>query len=84
MVKRKSLKEDSVLESLRLDYTDLTQDEFVVKCGLSRTTYQRWVRDNIAPRLTPEQITNVCRTCRISFNTFFSKLGLDISDIPKK
>ena len=84
MNKRKSSYEDSVLESLRLDYTDLTQDEFIVKCGLSRTTYQRWVRDNIQPRLTPIQIANVCRTCQISFNTFFSKLGLDISDIPKK
>jgi transcriptional regulator with XRE-family HTH domain len=82
--KRKSSSEDWVLETLRLDYTDLTQDEFIVRCGLSRTTYQRWVRDKLTPRLTPEQIANVCRICRISFNTFFSKLGLDISDIPKK
>jgi transcriptional regulator with XRE-family HTH domain len=82
--KRKSSSEDWVLETLRLDYTDLTQDEFIVKCGLSRTTYQRWVREKLAPRLTPEQIANVCRICRISFNTFFSKLGLDTSDIPKK
>lgn len=84
MNKRKSSSEDWVLETLRLDYTDLTQDEFIVRCGLSRTTYQRWVRDKLTPRLTPEQIANVCRICRISFNTFFSKLGLDISDIPKK
>ena len=75
---------DWVLEALRLDYTDLNQDEFIVKCGLSRTTYQRWVRDKSSPRLTPEQIVNVCRICKISFNTFFSKLGLNVSGIPKK
>lgn len=84
MSKRKSSNEDWVLENLRLDYTDLTQDEFILKCGLSRTTYQRWVREKLTPRLTPEQITNVCRICRISFNTFFLKLGIDISDIPKR
>jgi len=72
------------LETLRLDYTDLTQDEFILECGLSRTTYQRWVRENLTPRLTPEQIANVCRICRISFNTFFSKLGINLSNIPKK
>jgi transcriptional regulator with XRE-family HTH domain len=82
--KRKSSNEDWVLETLRLDYTDLTQDEFIVKCGLSRTTYQRWVRGKAAPRLTPEQIVNVCRICRISFSTFFTKLGLNVGDIPKK
>jgi len=72
------------LESLRLDYTDLNQDEFVVKCGVSRTTYQRWIRNGKEPRLTPSQILNICRTCRIPFNKFFETIGLDISDIPKK
>jgi transcriptional regulator with XRE-family HTH domain len=71
----------SVLEALRIDYTDLSQDEFVVKCELSRTTYQRWIRENISPRLTPEQIVAICRVCHISLNTFFQKLGFDISEI---
>lgn len=84
MDRRKSVDKDYILESLRLDYTDLNQDEFIVKCKLSRATYHRWLRENKPPRLTPEQIANICRICRISFNTFFSKLGLDISDIPKK
>lgn len=84
MDKRKSTDRNYILESLRLDYTDLTQDEFIVKCGLARATYQRWTRESKSPRLTPEQITNICRICRISFNTFFSKLGLDVSGIPKR
>ncbi len=84
MDRRKSIDKDYILESLRLDYTDLSQDEFVIKCGLTRATYHRWLRENRLPRLTPEQIISVCRICQISFNTFFTKLGLDVSDIPKK
>lgn len=84
MDKRKSQDKNYVLESIRLDYTDLTQDEFIVLCGLSRATYHRWLRENKPPRLTPEQIYEVCRICRISFNTFFSKLGLDVSILPEK
>lgn len=74
-------KSKSVLEVIRTDYTDLSQDEFIVRCELSRTTYQRWVRDNISPRLTPEQIIAICRTCRISLNTLFKKLGFDLSEL---
>jgi transcriptional regulator with XRE-family HTH domain len=82
MKKKKSQsKSNSVLEALRTDYTDLSQDEFIVKCELSRTTYQRWIRDNISPRLTPDQIIAICRICQISLNTFFRKLGFDMSDI---
>ena len=81
---RKTQDSDYVLEALRLDYTELTQDEFIVMCKLSRATYHRWLRENKPPRLTPDQILRVCEICRISFNTFFSKLGLDISNVPKK
>ena len=84
MDQRKSFDRDYVLESLRLDYTNLNQDEFIVKCGLSRATYHRWLREKKTPRLTPEQIINICKICQISFNTMFSKLGFDISDVPKK
>ena len=84
MDKRKSQDREYVLESIRLDCTELTQDEFIVLCGLSRATYHRWLRENKPPRLTPEQIYKVCKVCRISFNTFFLKLGLDVSAIPKK
>lgn len=72
------------MESLRLDHTDLNQDEFVIKIGVSRTTYQRWLREDKEPRLTPSQIINLCSICNISFNTFFQSLGKDISKVPQK
>ncbi len=84
MSRKRFSQKESALETLRLDYTDLNQDEFVIKIGVSRTTYQRWIREDKEPRLTPSQITNICSICKISFNTFFESLGLDISEVPKK
>jgi transcriptional regulator with XRE-family HTH domain len=75
---------ESPLEKLRLDYTNLNQDEFVVKCGLSRATYRRWITGETTPKFTAEQIINICRICQISFALFFTKLGVDISGIPEK
>lgn len=84
MSKRRISNKESALESLRLDYTDLSQDEFIVKCGVSRTTYQRWIRNKEEPRLIPSQVANVCRICKISLWKFYEVIGIDISDIPKK
>jgi transcriptional regulator with XRE-family HTH domain len=84
MSKRKVSKEESTLEGLRIDYTDLNQYEFVAKCGLSLATYQRWIYGKKEPRLTPTQIINVCRVCNISMNQFFKAFDIDLSGIPKK
>ena len=84
MSKRRISNKESALESLRLNYTDLNQDEFVVKCGFTRATYQRWIGSNKEPRLTPTQIAQVCRICQIPMSKFFQTFNLDISDIPKK
>ena len=74
--KSKSREEvESPLEVLRLSYTDLTQDEFCVACGIPRTTYQRINRN--APekmKLTIEQIYKICRVCKISADKFLSIL----------
>jgi transcriptional regulator with XRE-family HTH domain len=84
MVKKLRTDSDSPLEALRLDFTTLTQDEFVFKCGLSRATYQRWIRGETIPKLSPEQIVQICRVCQITFEIFFTRLGVDTSGIPKK
>jgi transcriptional regulator with XRE-family HTH domain len=73
---------DSPLETLRLDFTDLTQDQFIVRCKMSRATYQRWISGQTMIKPTPEQITEVCRTCNISLKTFFGRLGIDVTGIP--
>jgi transcriptional regulator with XRE-family HTH domain len=72
------------LEILRIDYTDLNQDEFAVKCGFARATYARWISTKKEPRLTPTQIITVCRVCNISLNQFFKAFNIDLSGISKK
>lgn len=84
MPKRKVSNEESALESLRLDYTDLNQIDFALKCGVSPATYQRWISSDKEPRLIPSQVVNVCRICKISLWKFYEVIGIDISDIPKK
>lgn len=70
------------MEKLRLDFTELTQDQFIVRCGIPRATYQRWVSGQTMIKPTPEQITEICKLCNISYKTFFSRLGIDIKGIP--
>lgn len=86
MISRKRKQEsDSPLEVLRIELTELFQDEFVVQCGISRTTCQRWVREKIPLdeiKLSPEQIVRMCRVCHISPRTFFARLGVDLAGIP--
>jgi transcriptional regulator with XRE-family HTH domain len=86
MISRKRKQEsDSPLEVLRIELTELSQDEFVVQCGISRTTYQRWVREKVPLdeiKLSPEQIVKMCRVCHISPKTFFGRLGVDLAGIP--
>lgn len=86
MIARKRKQEsNSPLEVLRIELTDLSQDEFVVQCGISRTTYQRWVREKVPldeVKLSPEQIVKMCRLCRISPKTFLERLGVDLAGVP--
>ena len=70
------------MEVLRIELTDLTQDEFIVRCGFSRATYQRWVRGATPIKPTPEQILAVCRLCEISPKTLFQRLGFDTTGVP--
>lgn len=57
---------DSVLESLRLERTTLTQDEFAVACGIPRTTYQRWVSGKTPAKLTLPQLKAIARLLEIN------------------
>lgn len=54
--RKKKQEGDSILELLRLKKTTLTQDEFCSKCGIPRTTYQRWVRGDGPARPTIPQL----------------------------
>jgi transcriptional regulator with XRE-family HTH domain len=66
MAKSKNKQEsDSPLDTLRIERTTLTQDEFAMKCGIPRTTYLRWISGRAEPRPTIVQLKNLCRELRI-------------------
>ena len=80
--KKRLQESDSPLESLRIEFTELTQDEFIVQCGFARATYQRWVRGDSSPKPTPEQMVAICRLCKISLPALFQHLGVDLAGVP--
>jgi transcriptional regulator with XRE-family HTH domain len=51
---------DSPLETLRIQRTRLTQEEFARRCGISLRTYQRWVYGETIARPTLKQIKAIC------------------------
>lgn len=71
------------METLRIEYTDLNQDEFIVACGFSRATYLRWSGGKSPMKPSPDQMAAVCRTCGISLKTLFKRLGVDLKGIPE-
>ena len=73
---------DSPLEALRLDHTQMNQDEFTLRCGIPKTTYFRWVTGKTPVRLTPQQVAAVCLVCNISLRTMFQYLGVDVDNLP--
>lgn len=70
------------MEAMRLEWTELNQDEFAVALGIPRATYQRMVSGKTPMRLKPEEIVKACELCRIGLNTFFERMGADISHLP--
>lgn len=63
---RKQTKEgDSILETLRLTRTELSQDELAFRCGIPRATYQRWIIGQTEAKLTLKQLKALCRELKI-------------------
>ncbi|WP_414530956.1 helix-turn-helix domain-containing protein [Nodularia chucula] len=67
MEKCKKLKQesDSPLDALRIQRTNLTQDEFAMRCGIPRTTYLRWISGRTEARPTIPQLKKICRELKI-------------------
>ncbi len=51
----------SAIEALRLQRTKLTQDELAVRCGIPRSTYQRWIAGKTEAKLSLPQLKALCR-----------------------
>lgn len=70
--KRQKQESDSPLETLRINRTRYNQDEFAMRCGIPRATYQRWITGKTEPRLTLLQLKAICR-----------ELGIErVTDLP--
>ncbi|MGB3615515.1 MAG: helix-turn-helix transcriptional regulator [Elainellaceae cyanobacterium] len=50
----------SPIEVLRLERTALTQDELAVRCGIPRSTYQRWIAGRTEAKLSMAQLKALC------------------------
>ena len=51
----------SPIEVLRLERTQLTQDELAFRCGIPRSTYQRWMAGRTEAKLSLSQLKALCR-----------------------
>lgn len=72
MKKKRLLEEsDSPLESLRIERTEYSQEEFAKRCGIPLRTYTRWISGTTEAKLTPAQMKAVCR-----------ELNLGVEEIP--
>ncbi|HLP89248.1 MAG TPA: helix-turn-helix transcriptional regulator [Nostocaceae cyanobacterium] len=63
--KKQKQESDSPLEALRIERTNLNQDEFAVRCGIPRATYQRWVSGKTEARVTIGQLKKICHELNI-------------------
>ncbi|AOY84629.2 MULTISPECIES: helix-turn-helix transcriptional regulator [Moorena] len=59
--KRRKHTSDSPLEALRIERTNLSQDELAIYCGIPRATYQRWVSGRTEARPTLRQLKLLCQ-----------------------
>jgi transcriptional regulator with XRE-family HTH domain len=62
----------SPIEALRMERTNLTQDELAIYCGIPRSTYQRWIAGKTEAKLSLSQLKALCQ-----------KLGIErIDELP--
>ena len=67
MEKYRRLEESkSPLETLRIQKTNYTQEEFAKRCGIPRRTYLRWISGETQAKLTPAQVKAICKELDIS------------------
>ncbi len=58
---KKKQESDSLLDALRIERTTLNQDEFAMRCGIPRATYQRWISGRSEAKVTMSQLKCLCR-----------------------
>lgn len=53
------------METLRIERTNLTQDDLAARCRIPRATYQRWITGKTLARPTLVQLKLLCRELQI-------------------
>ncbi|MEY2833401.1 MAG: hypothetical protein RLZZ574_2660 [Cyanobacteriota bacterium] len=67
MKKKRLLEEsDSPLESLRIERTEYSQEEFAKRCGIPLRTYTRWILGETKAKLSPAQVKAICKELNIT------------------
>ena len=69
---RRLLESDSAVEALRIERTNLLQEDFAKACGIPIRTYHRWIAGDTEAKLTLKQ-----------FKQMWQVLGFcSIADVP--
>ena len=67
------------MESLRIERTEYSQEEFAKRCGIPLRTYTRWISGETKAKLSPAQVKAICRELNISVEEIpddFAKFNL--------
>lgn len=54
------------MDNLRIEKTDLSQEEFAKRCKIPLRTYMRWISGETQAKLTPAQMKAVCKELNIN------------------
>jgi transcriptional regulator with XRE-family HTH domain len=58
---RRPQESESLIETLRIERTNLSQAEFAVQCGIPLRTYQRWIAGTTEAKLSIPQLKKLCQ-----------------------
>ncbi|HBQ97584.1 MAG TPA: hypothetical protein DD761_03500 [Cyanobacteria bacterium UBA11691] len=72
------------MENIRKARCKLSQKDFAKAIGMSWRTYENWIADGRAPKLSPDQMRNLCKICKVDANTLLDVLTgeIDIEEVP--
>ena len=63
---RRLQESESALETLRIQRTEYTQEEFAKRCGIPLRTYMRWISGESKAKFTVQQLKSICKELKIS------------------
>jgi len=74
---------ESPIEILRIQRTQLSQDDFAIHCGIFPRTYQRWIAGKTEAKLSPRQWKALMKVLNLTADEIpddFGAIGQDEED----